>query len=77
MKKVFRNRVININGMYFKYGENGEFELTSDLLNAYFFYEKEYCERIANTLIEKFPRVTIEIQKLFMDIEIQEVTTIQ
>jgi len=77
-KKVFRNRVIYIGkGMYIKYNENNEIELTGDLLNAHFFYDKDYCEQVAKSLIEKFPNTEIEVLKLFMDIEIQEVTIIQ
>ena len=76
-KKVFRNRVISIQGMYIKYDENGDIGLTGDILNAHFFYDKEYCEREAKRLIEKFPNTEIEVLKLFMDIEIQETTVIQ
>ena len=75
-KKVFRNRVISVQGMYIKYDENGEIGLAGDILNANFFYDKEYCEKVANSLIEKFPHTEIEVQKLYMEIEVQETTII-
>jgi hypothetical protein len=72
-KKVFRNRVICIGGgMYLKNSPDREVELTGDILEACFFYEKSYCEKVAKSLTDRFSDTAIEMHKLFMTIEVQD-----
>lgn len=70
--KYYRNRVISVGDWYVKYNSDGEVELTGELLNSYFFYDKDHCEHIAKSLFDKFPNTKIEVIKLLMNIEIQE-----
>lgn len=75
--KFYRNRVISVGDWYVKYNSDGEVELTGELLNSHFFYDKDHCENVAKSLFEKFPNAKIEVIKLLMNIEIQEKTQIE